>query len=86
MRARRPMLQLQIAPAPGRVVIFEFRPRDRGVARQLVKILGNERSGAAVNEAEPPEPVSERGSERSGAAGHTAGAQDPVSDRGGAAE
>jgi hypothetical protein len=39
VRARLPMLQLQIAPAPARVVILEFRPRDRAVARKLVALL-----------------------------------------------
>jgi hypothetical protein len=39
VRARLPMLQLRIAPAPERVVILEFRPRDRAVARALVRVL-----------------------------------------------
>ncbi len=45
VRTRRPMLQLQISPAPGRVVVLEFRPRDRAVAHQLVDLL-REHGGA----------------------------------------
>jgi hypothetical protein len=50
VRSHVPMLQLRIAPAPDRLVILEFRPRDRPVARQLIKVLRageSERSGAA---------------------------------------
>jgi hypothetical protein len=57
-RARRPMLQLRIAPAPERVVVLEFRPRDRWVGRQLVKVL---RDANAVNAAEPPDTPAEAG-------------------------
>ncbi len=47
VRSRLPMFQLRISPAPERVVILEFRPRDRAVARKLVKLLG-------TNTAKPP--------------------------------
>jgi hypothetical protein len=50
VRTRIPMLQLRISPAPERVVILEFRPRDRSVARKLIKLL----RGATPKEAEPP--------------------------------
>ena len=39
VQGRLPMFQLRIAPAPGRVVVLEFRPRDRSVARTLVDAL-----------------------------------------------
>jgi len=48
VRAASPMLQLQIAPAPGRVVVLEFRPRDRAVARRLVKVLRAEHGNVAM--------------------------------------
>ena len=53
VRTRIPMLQLRISPAPERVVILEFRPRDRAVARKLIKVL------RAANAAEPPDTRSE---------------------------
>lgn len=52
VRARLPMLQVQIAPVPGRVVVLEFRPRDRPVGRQLVELL-RERGGTAVADPSP---------------------------------
>jgi hypothetical protein len=55
-RTRLPMLQLQIAPAPDRVVVLEFRPRDRHVGRGLVETL---RAGRDVGAAEPPEASAE---------------------------
>ena len=39
VRTRIPMLQLRISPAPDRVVILEFRPRDRSVGRKLIQVL-----------------------------------------------
>ena len=54
VRSRLPMLQLRIAPAPERVVVLEFRPRDRGVARTLVRVL---REGEAADRSEPPTPA-----------------------------
>ncbi len=50
VRTRIPMLQLRISPAPERVVILEFRPRDRSLARNLIKMLRR----AAANGVEPP--------------------------------
>jgi hypothetical protein len=50
VRTRIPMLQLRISPAPERVVILEFRPRDRSVARKLIKLL----RGATPSELESP--------------------------------
>jgi hypothetical protein len=50
VRSRIPMLQLRISPAPERVVILEFRPRDRSVARKLIKLL----RGADPSELESP--------------------------------
>jgi hypothetical protein len=49
LRVRRwtPMLQTRVSPAPGREVVLEFRPRDRGVGRALVAALGDGGSGAA---------------------------------------
>ncbi|MGZ8734259.1 MAG: hypothetical protein ACXW1M_03660 [Acidimicrobiia bacterium] len=50
VRTRLPMLQLRLAPAPDRVVILEFRPRDRPVAHQLIEVM---REASPVNAAEP---------------------------------
>ena len=90
VRSRLPMLQVQIAPAPERVVVLEFRPRDRSVGHQLVELLrehgGSERSEAAGHTRSGPAPVGDRGSERSGATGHTQSGAAPVGDQGGAAE
>jgi hypothetical protein len=56
VRSRLPMFQVQVAPAAGRVVVLEFRPRDRAFGRQLVELL-REHGGTAA--ADPtPEAVS----------------------------
>jgi hypothetical protein len=52
VRTRLPMLQVQIAPAPERVVVLEFRPRDRRIGRQLVELL-REHGGTDLAEPTP---------------------------------
>ena len=58
VQGRLPMFQLRIAPAPGRVVVLEFRPRDRSVARTLVDAL--RRPDESVEEAAPAQPAALR--------------------------
>ncbi|MGH8982633.1 MAG: hypothetical protein ACRDY6_02005 [Acidimicrobiia bacterium] len=50
VRARRfrPMLQLRLRTSADRVLVLEFRPRDRGLAHELVRELG------------PPQPDADR--------------------------
>jgi hypothetical protein len=43
VRGWTPMLQVRIAPAPGREVVLEFRPLDRRVGRVLVAALRDDR-------------------------------------------
>lgn len=47
VRARRfrPMLQLRLRTSADRVLVLEFRPRDRALARKLVRELGPPASG-----------------------------------------
>lgn len=39
--SRRPMLQVQVRSPGNRLLAFEFRPRDRGVGRDLANVVGN---------------------------------------------
>lgn len=49
-RSWMPMSQIRVAPAPGREVVLEFRPRDRAVARTLVQALIDARPTVATED------------------------------------
>jgi hypothetical protein len=42
VHARQPMLQLQIRSSSGRVMVMEFRPRDRRLGHRIAAALGGE--------------------------------------------
>lgn len=53
-RSWTPMAQIRVAPAAGREVVLEFRPRDRGVRRTLLQALDPTRTAATASGAPAP--------------------------------
>ncbi|HZJ27330.1 MAG TPA: hypothetical protein VFF40_10040 [Acidimicrobiia bacterium] len=52
-RSWMPMAQIRVAPAPGREVILEFRPRDRAVGRTLVRAMRDSRPVTPAGDGSP---------------------------------
>lgn len=56
-RRLRPMLQLRVRTSAERVLVLEFRPRDRGLARDLTAAMGPPKRGRADPVAAAPVPT-----------------------------